>query len=140
MIDECGWRCHAYCLLTNHYHLLIETPEPTLADGMHCLNGRWARWFNKRYSRVGHVFQGPYGAECVSTDEHLLELFRYISLNPVRAGLCEAPEDWPWSSFAATVGLAEPPSFLTLSLVESLFGSAGLRGFVEGEAARSQPA
>jgi len=140
VVEECRWRCHAYCLMPNHYHFLVETPEPTLADGMHRLNGRWARWFNKRYRRVGHVFQGPYGAGNVISDEHLLELCRYLSLNPVRAGLCRAPHDWPWSSYAATVGLAEPPSFLTLDLVESLFGVDGLCAFVAAAPVRPQPA
>ena len=130
VVAESGWLCHGYCLMPNHYHLLIETPEPTLAFGMHRLNGRWARWFNRLCHRVGHVFQGPYGAEPVARDEHLLEVCRYIALNPVRAKLCDAPEDWPWSSYRAAVGLAVPPSLLTLDLVRSLFESTGLRDFV----------
>ena len=141
VVAEARWLCHAYCLLPNHYHLLVETPEPTLAFGMHRLNGRYARWFNRRANRVGHVVQGPYYAEPVSGDEHLLELFRYIALNPVSAGLCSDPAEWRWSSYAATIGLADAPSFLTLDLARSLFGTAGLRSFVAAVLSqRPQPA
>jgi REP element-mobilizing transposase RayT len=101
VVAEFGWRCHAYCLMPNHYHLLLETPEPNLGRGMHVLNGRYARRFNERHGHVGHVFQGPYHREPVERDEHLAETCRYIALNPVRAGLCERPEDWPWSSYSA---------------------------------------
>jgi REP element-mobilizing transposase RayT len=119
-VAQARWLCHSYCLLPNHYHLLLETPEPTLATGMRCLNGRFAQRFNRRYDRVGHVFQGPYGAELVQTDAHLRETCRYIALNPVRAGLCEDPAEWPWSSYAALAGLEEGPSFLTLDFVRGL--------------------
>ena len=130
VITEARWLCHAYCLMPNHYHLLLETPEPTLAFGMHRLNGRYARWFNRSAKRVGRVFQGPYFAEPIESDEHLAELFRYISLNPVRARLCNDPAQWPWSSYAATIERASPPSFLTLDRVRALFGPDGLRAAV----------
>ncbi|HZR95682.1 MAG TPA: transposase [Gaiellaceae bacterium] len=94
-----GWTRHAYCLMPNHYHLLIECPETDLARGMHLLNGRYARRFNQRHGRTGHLFQGPYDVESVTRDEHLLEACRYIVLNPVRAGLCALPSEWPWSSY-----------------------------------------
>jgi REP element-mobilizing transposase RayT len=139
VVAECGWLCHAYCLMPNHYHLVVETPEANRAFGMQRLNGRWARWFNRRHGRVGHLFQGPYRDEPISQDEHLLELFRYLALNPVRRGLCDAPEDWPWSSYAATIGTGDPPTFLTLELVHSLFGSGGLAEFVASRE-RPQPA
>src|SRR5262249_1046783 len=120
VVADRGWLCHACCLMPNHYNALLGTPEPNLATGMHQLNGPYGRRLTGRYDRAGHVFQGPYFSEPVIDDEHLMEVFRYLALNPVRAGLCPAPEDWPWSSYAATAGLAEPPSFLTLELARSL--------------------
>ena len=126
-----SWLCHSYCLIPNHYHLLVETPEPNLAAGMHALNGRYARWFNRRHDRDGHVFQGPYGAVLIEDDDHLLEVCRYIALNPVRAGLVETPGDWPWSSYGALAGLAEPPTFLHVDLAHRLLaGASGYRDFV----------
>lgn len=122
-VAKFGWVCHAYCLIPNHYHLLLETPEPNLGAGMHALNRWYARRFNLRYDRVGHLFQGPYGAELVQDDPYLLELFRYVALNPVRAGLCSDPRRWRWSSFAATAGLAPVPPFLTTAWAHALFGS-----------------
>jgi putative transposase len=113
-VTRCGWICHSYCLLGNHFHLSIETPEPNLAKGMRILNGPYAQRFNRRYDRVGHVFQGRYRAALVKRNEHLLELSRYIALNPVRAGLCARPELWPWSSYRATIGLEKPPSWLAI--------------------------
>ncbi|TMM30721.1 MAG: hypothetical protein E6F93_09005 [Actinobacteria bacterium] len=104
-----GWVCHSYCLLGNHFHLSVATPEANLAKGMRILNGSYAQRFNRRYDRVGHVFQGRYGAELLRRHEHMLEVSRYIALNPVRAGICLRPELWPWSSYCATIGLEEPP-------------------------------
>jgi REP element-mobilizing transposase RayT len=95
-----GWVRHAYCLIPNHYHLLIEVPELDLARGMQLLNGRYARRFNQRHGRDGHVFAGPYFAKPVERDEHVVEASRYIVLNPVRAGLCTEPGEWPWSSYS----------------------------------------
>jgi putative transposase len=123
-VERYSWRCHSYCLLPNHYHLLLETPEPNLSRGMLLLNGSYARRFNGRHERVGHVFQGPYRAELVRRDEHLLEVCRYIALNPVRAGLCDDPASWPWSSFRATAGLERHPPYLCVDWVRGLFGSA----------------
>jgi len=125
------WRCHAYCLIPNHYHLLVETPEGNLARGMLVLNGWYARRFNLRNERVGHVFGGPYDAKRVVTDEHLLEVSRYVVLNPVRAGLAAEPGRWRWSSYRATAGLSPRPLFLELDLVRELCGGpAGYRAFV----------
>ena len=104
-----GWVCHSYCLLGNHFHLSVATPEANLAKGMRILNGSYPQRFNRRYDRVGHVFQGRYGAELLRRHEHMLEVSRYIALNPVRAGICLRPELWPWSSYCATIGLEEPP-------------------------------
>jgi putative transposase len=119
------WQCHAYCLMSNHYHLLLETPEPNLPAGMLLLNGSYARWFNSRHGTVGHVFERRYHAEPVTGDGHLLETCRYIVLNPVRAGLVLRPYDWIWSSYRATAGLARPAACLTTALVRRLFGSTG---------------
>jgi putative transposase len=94
-----GWRCHAYCLMTNHYHLLIETPNEDLSVGLHWLNFRYAQWFNLQHGYTGHLFQGRFHSVLVESNIHLVELARYIVLNPVRAGMCERPQDWRWSSY-----------------------------------------
>jgi putative transposase len=137
------WRCHTYCLLGNHYHLLLETPDANLALGMRQLNGTYAQGFNRRRGRVGHVFQGRYGAILVESQRHLLQLSRYVVLNPVRAGLCRRPEEWRWSSYRAMIGAAPTPALLT---VDWLLGSFGVkrgaargryRRFVEEEVSES---
>ena len=115
------WRVFSYCLMTNHYHLLVQTPEPNVARGMRQLNGVYAQWFNRRHGRVGHLFQGRYGARLVQADEHLLAAVRYIVRNPVRAGLCRAPEEWRWSSHRATLG-REPPGFLDTAALLAHYG------------------
>ena len=96
------WLCHAYCLMDNHYHLMIETPDGNLALGMRQLNGVYTQARNKRYNKTGHLFQGRYKAILIQKDTHLLEVCRYVVLNPVRARMVEKPEDWRWSSFRAT--------------------------------------
>ena len=109
-----GWKVHAYCLMSNHYHLLIETPEPNIAVGMQWLNSTYAHRFNEKYERIGHLFQRRYADGIILTDEHLHEVIRYIPLNPVRAGLCKRPEDWPWSSCRATLGYGPREPFLSV--------------------------
>jgi putative transposase len=106
------WVCHAYCLMTNHLHLLIETPEANLSRGMRQLNGLYTQRFNRAHERVGHILQGRFGAVLVERDPHLLELARYVVLNPVRAGLVAVAEAYPWSSLRATLGLAPAPDWL----------------------------
>src|SRR3954451_17302935 len=93
-----GWRCLSYCLMSNHVHLLIETPEPNLGDGMRRLHGDFARGFNRRHGISGHVFQGRFGSKPLKDDGHLWTTAAYIAANPVEAGLCAAPEGWRWSS------------------------------------------
>jgi REP element-mobilizing transposase RayT len=115
------WRCFAYCLMDNHYHLLVETPEPNLSRGMRRLNGRYTQYFNRRHHRVGHVLQGRFKSIVVERESYLLELCRYIVLNPVRAGLVPTPETWPWSSYGATVGQSPSPAWLARERVVSLF-------------------
>jgi putative transposase len=116
-----GWRFHTYCLMTNHYHLLLETPEADLSRGMHRLNSVYANWFNWRHGYEGHLFERRFGAVVAEGDAHLLELTRYIVLNPVRAGLTRTAGQWSWSSYGAMVGARPQPPFLTTSWVLSLF-------------------
>jgi putative transposase len=122
-VSRFGWICLGYCLLTNHYHLLIHTPEDTISAGMHRLNGLYAQWFNDTHGVDGHLFQSRFYSDIVETEAHMLELIRYVAMNPVRAGLCLWPEDWPWSSYAALIGAAPPPPFLAVNRALELFGS-----------------
>ena len=112
------WICYAYCLMENHYHVLIETPESNLVRGMRRLNGVYSQWFNRRHGRVGHVFQGRYKAILVDKENYLLELCRYIVLNPVRAKIAATAEDWQWSSYRATAGKISPPKWLVTDFTE----------------------
>ena len=111
-IESAAWRLHAFVLMGNHYHLLLETPEKTLSKGMHLLNGVFTQRFNRRWKRVGHLFQGRFKSILVERESHLLELLRYVVLNPVRAGMVDRVEDWPWSSFRATAGIVSAPPWL----------------------------
>jgi REP element-mobilizing transposase RayT len=111
--DRYHWLCHAYCLMNNHYHLVVETPEGNLSKGMRQLNGVYTQSYNRRHRRVGHIFQGRYKAILVQKESHLLEVCRYVVLNPVRAKAVERPEGWEWSSYAGTVGLEKPHPCLT---------------------------
>ena len=99
-----NWTCHAFCLMTNHYHLVIETPDGNLSKGMRQLNGVYTQASNRRHGRVGHLFQGRYKAILVDGDAYLLELTRYVVLNPVRAGMVRHPGEWLWSSYQAMTG------------------------------------
>jgi len=117
-----GWLVHSYCLLGNHYHLLVETAEGRLSKGMHSLNSRYSQTFNRRHDRAGHVLEGRFKAILVEREAHLLELHRYIVLNPVRAGLVTQPEDWRWSSYRSTCRLRDRPSWLEVRWTLSQFG------------------
>lgn len=107
------WYCHAYCLMDNHYHLLIETSTPTLSKGMKFLNGTYTQYFNRQHQRVGHVFQGRFKSILVQKEAYLLELARYIVLNPVRAQRVRNAKEWRWSSYRATAGYVENDACLT---------------------------
>jgi putative transposase len=115
------WRLHAYCLLPNHYHLMVETPKPNLSAGMHRLNFLTAQSFNRRHEVDGHLFQGRFHSPLVKDTPQAFELARYIVLNPVRAGLVKHPAAWRWSSYRAAVRIVPRPQFLTLDLVPGAF-------------------
>ena len=116
-----NWVCYAYCLMSNHYHLLIETPDANLARGMRMLNGVYTQTLNRTYGRVGHIFQGRYKSILVEKENYLLELSRYIVLNPVRAGMVRSAMEWPWSSYLATAGQKQAPDFLNTNWLLSCF-------------------
>ncbi|VAW64050.1 FIG00759408: hypothetical protein [hydrothermal vent metagenome] len=120
--DRYNWICHAYCLMSNHYHLLIETPDANLSKGMRQLNGVYTQAFNRKHNRVGHLFQGRYKAILVEKDSYLLELSRYIVLNPVRAQMVRSAVNWRWSSYRAMIGQIKTPVFLESDWILSAFG------------------
>ncbi len=122
VVERFRWLCHAYCLMDNHYHLLIETPEANLSGGMRQLNSVYTQHFNRRHAKVGHLFQGRYKSIVVDKDSYLLELCRYVVLNPVRAGVRRATVQWKWSSYRATSGMGRAGAFLTTDWVLSRFG------------------
>ena len=106
--ERFNWRVHAWCLMDNHYHLLLETPEGNLSSGMRHLNGVWSQTFNRRHARVGHVFQGRFKAIIVQREGYLLELARYVVLNPVRARMVADAAEYRWSSYGAMTGQFPP--------------------------------
>ncbi len=138
--ERYGWIFHAYCLMGNHYHLLVETPQPNLPRAMRQLNGLYARRFNLRHRRCGHVFQARYRAILVEKESHLLAACRYIVRNPVRAHICGDPGDYRWSSYRATARLAAPPRFLATEFVLAQLASDPKRArsryqkFIAGDA------
>lgn len=117
------WSVYAYCLMDNHYHLLIETREPTLSKGMRHINGVYTQWFNntRNEKRFGHLFQGRFAAVLVDRDNYLLELSRYIALNPVRAKMVREPIGYPWSSYRAMVGYYKAGEWLEVDWMLSQF-------------------
>ncbi|SMC23707.1 REP element-mobilizing transposase RayT [Andreprevotia lacus DSM 23236] len=118
-----NWVIHAWCQMSNHYHLVVETPEGNLAQGMRQLNGVYTQHVNRRHRRVGHVFQGRYKAILVEKEGYLLELSRYVVLNPVRAGMVALPESWPWSSYLCMVGETLAPDWLQTAWLLGQFGT-----------------
>jgi REP element-mobilizing transposase RayT len=123
------WLCHAYCLMDNHYHLVVETPDGNLSKGMRQLNGVYTQTFNKKYRRVGHLFQGRYKAILVEKESYFLEVCRYVVLNPLRVKGAKRLERWAWSSYPGTAGLKNPHACLT---TEGILGQmSGGRGDAE---------
>ena len=118
-----SWLCHSYCLMDNHYHIMIETPDANLSMGMRQLNGIYTQKYNKRHHKTGHIFEGRFKAILVQKDNYLLELCRYVVLNPVRAGVVGKPEDWRWSSYQATAGLERGEDYLTTDWILSVFNT-----------------
>ena len=140
VVEESAWICHAYCLMPNHYHLVIETPEANLSRGMRQLNGVYTQRLNRRHDRVGHVFQGRFKAILVEHETHFLELTRYVVLNPVRAGMVRDPEDYPWSSLRTALASDPAPGWLAVEPLLRQFGSPRrYREFVLAGIGRDSP-
>ena len=125
-VHQQRWTCYAWCLMDNHYHVLLGTPEANLVAGMRRLNQVYTQHFNRRHRRVGHLFQGRYKSIVVDKESYLLELCRYVVLNAVRAGMARSAREWRWSSYRATAGYVKAPDWLALDRVLDHFGS-GLR-------------
>ncbi len=121
------WQCYAYCLMNNHYHLLVETLSPNLSLGMRQLNGVYTQRFNRRHNTAGHVFQGRFQAVVAEKEAWFLELCRHVVLNPVRSGTVTWPEEWPWSSYGATAGTADCPDFLAAEKILAALAPDELR-------------
>jgi putative transposase len=120
-IAKYKWVCHAFVLMTTHYHLLVGVAEDALQPGMHALNSGYGRQFNLRHGRNGHLRGSPYGARLVETDGDLLGCVRYIARNPVEAGMCAGPADWIWGSYRGCAGYDDGFSFVTKDFVLSCF-------------------
>jgi putative transposase len=123
MVARFELRCHAWCYLPNHFHLLLTSQLGNLSKAMHWHGTCAAQEFNKRHERSGHVYQSRFESRVVDDDRYLLQLARYLPLNPVKAGLCVSPSDWPWSSYAATAGLRARPRYLHDAAVLETLGS-----------------
>ena len=122
VVEEFDIECWNYCVMPNHYHATLRPTQPNLSEALQRLNSDYAKWWNVRHQRVGHVFQGRFKDQIVQCDRYLLALCRYVALNPVRAGLTQRPEEWPWSSYAATVGLTSQPTFFLIGETRRQFG------------------
>jgi putative transposase len=121
VVERKRWKCYGLCVMRTHYHLFVQTSIEQLADGMELLNGRYAKLFNRDHGRRGHLFRDRYFSGLIETEAHLLETIRYIALNPVRAGDRRRPEEWPWGTYRAIMGLEPAPSFLDVDGVLRLF-------------------
>jgi putative transposase len=143
--ERFNWASHAYCQMGNHYHLLVETPDGNLAKGMRQLNGVYTQRFNQIHNRVGQVFQGCYKAILVQREAYLLELSRYVVLNPVRARMVRTARDWVWSNYRATAGMAPAPEWLDTEWTLAAFAEqmqdaqSAYRRFVADGKNRVQP-
>ena len=121
VVGRFHWLCHAYCLMGNHYHLLVETPDGNLSKGMRHLNGVYTQATNRRHTRTGHLLQGRFKGILVDKDRYFLELSRYVVLNPVRAGMVRQPQNWPWSSYCAMTGKTLTPAWLATDGILAMF-------------------
>lgn len=133
---RCELVCHFYCVMDNHFHLVLQTPKANLAPGMQRLCGAYAQYYNRAQERRGHVFDARYGSQHIQTEAQFLEAIRYLALNPVKAGICREPAQWRWSGYGALVGLAPEQSWLVLSEIREILGGPlpeQARAFVEGD-------
>ena len=119
--------CGSWCLMTNHYHLILRSNSGLLSPAMAMFNGRFARSMNARHGNVGHHFGQRFFNRVLEDPQYRLEVARYIPLNPVRAGLVPAPELWPWSSFAAEMGQARQPRFFSRFVISEWFDGSSMR-------------
>ncbi|MDX6504415.1 MAG: REP-associated tyrosine transposase [Gaiellaceae bacterium] len=134
VVEDYALECHSYCLLSTHFHLVLGTPEANLAAAMQRLNSGYAQSYNRRYGRKGHLFERRYHSEHLQTEAHLLETVRYVALNPVRAGICDRPDQWRWSSYRQLIGTARVEPWLIVSEVRAWLGAKTpnrVRAFVE---------
>lgn len=122
VVSRYALSCIAYCLMRNHYHLVVRTAIANLSAAVRQLNGVYAQWWNYRHRRVGHVTQGRFKAQVIQEEGYLLQACRYVALNPVRAGLVTGARDWTWSSYAATIGAVPPSPFLDCQVLLAHFG------------------
>jgi putative transposase len=106
------WLVYAYCLMGTHFHLVLHAELESLSTGMQRLKSRYGQYFNERYARFGHVFQGRFSSRPIVTERHAVAACAYVAVNPVAAGLCHRADEWPWSSHRAHVGHVRPPAFL----------------------------
>jgi len=120
--EKFGVIVHVYCLMPNHYHLILETPQGNLSSIMHFLNTTYTLYFNTKHKRCGHLFQGRFKSILIEAQSYAQELSKYIHLNPVRSGIVELPEQYPWSSYEQYRGSAMPEKWLETAFILSLFG------------------
>lgn len=113
VVHQFNWICYAYCLMNDHYHLIVETPKANLSKGMRQLNGLYVQFFNKKYKIDGSLFRSRYKAVLIQKNDCLLQACRHVVLNPVRIRAVEYPEQWKWSSYSFTCGREKAPDFLS---------------------------
>jgi putative transposase len=128
-VKRFGWLVSAWVLMTNHFHLVIQTPNPNLSRGMQWLNGTYAAWFNQRHGRCGHLFQGRFHSVLIEKESYFAKVLRYVVLNPVRAKMVDRPEDYRWSSFRAMAGLDQVPEWLDIPSALEPFGGINADGW-----------
>ena len=131
--ERSRWTCLEYCVMTTHYHLVIELEDETLSSGMTHLNRLYATYFNRTYARRGHAFEARFDDSLVDTPEYRAEVVRYVALNPTRAGICRLPEEYPWSAYGSIVGLFPDDPVIDLGAALAPFGGSRdeYRTFVE---------
>jgi len=132
VVNEADWRVFAVCLMGTHHHLLLRPTAGSVSDEMRLLQGAFARAFNKRHDRRGAVWESRFKSKLIDDHSHLLEAIRYVALNPVRAGLVDKPEDWPWGTYGQLCGTQTRwPFFDPLRVIALFKGLGPLRSYVE---------